>query len=230
VVLELGGNAGVIVDAGTDLESSVQRIAQGSYGNAGQSCIAVQRIFVHEQVYSAFVSRFVEVSRSIPVGDPFSDKTVVGPLIDEDAAKKVEGWIQEAVAAGAKILCGGSRKGTLLEPTVLVDVKPEMKVCSQEVFAPVVTIAQFHDLKQAVAMVNDSSYGLQAGLFTNDLKGMFSAYQEIEVGGLIINDFPTYRIDHMPYGGVKDSGFGREGVKYAIEEMTELKLLAVNPG
>ncbi len=229
VVLELGGNAGVIVDTGTDLESCVARIAQGAYGNAGQSCIAVQRIFVHEQIYPVFVERFVEVSRSIPVGDPFDEKTVIGPMIDEGAAKKVEEWIREAVSAGANVLCGGSRNGAFLDPTVLVNVSSDMKVCSQEVFAPLVTIVPFRDLKEAVAMVNDSAYGLQAGLFTNDLKGAFSSYHELEVGGLIINDFPTYRIDHMPYGGVKDSGLGREGVRYAIEEMTEMRLLAVNP-
>ena len=228
VVLELGGNAGVIVDRGTELESCVNRIAQGAYGNAGQSCIAVQRIFVHEEIYSSFLDRFVEVSKSIPTGDPFDEQTVVGPMIDEEAARKVEEWIIEAVASGAEALCGGKRNGAILEPTVLVDVRPEMKVCSQEVFAPVVTISPFKNLDEAVAMVNNSAYGLQAGLFTNDLKGAFRAYRELEVGGVIVNDFPTYRIDHMPYGGVRDSGFGREGVKYAIEAMTEPKLLALN--
>jgi acyl-CoA reductase-like NAD-dependent aldehyde dehydrogenase len=227
-VLELGGNAGVIVDRGTNLEFAVKRIAQGAYGNAGQSCIAVQRVFIHEDIYGEFEQQFLDVSQSLFVGDPLDDRTIVGPMIDEEAAQKVEGWINEARAGGARVLCGGTREGAVLSPTVLVDVKPEMKVSCQEIFAPVVTLEKFTDFKQAIAMVNDSAYGLQAGLFTIDINRAFSAYQELEVGGVIINDFPTYRIDHMPYGGVKDSGFGREGIKYAIEEMTEMKLMALN--
>lgn len=228
VVLELGGNAGVIVDRGTDITKVVPRIAQGSYGNAGQSCIAVQRIFVHEEVYNRFESAFLEVSLSTPVGDPSNPATVVGPMIGEAAAKGVEAWIKEAVAAGARVLCGGSRQGAVLQPTVLTNVKPEMKVCNQEVFAPVVTLVPFHDFKEAVQRVNDSSFGLQAGVFTNNLSDAFYAYEHLEVGAVVVNDYPTYRIDHMPYGGVKDSGFGREGIKYAIESMTEMKLLVLN--
>ena len=228
VVLELGGNAGVIVDKGTDIGFAVKRIAQGSYGNAGQSCIAVQRVYVHADIYDIFSENFVALSKSIVVGDPSDDRTVVGPMITEDAAREVESWIHEAIDSGARLLCGGNRKGAILEPTILVDVKPDMKVSCQEVFAPVVTLERFHDFESAVARVNNSRYGLQAGVFSNDMKNVFHAYNELEIGGVIINDYPTYRIDHMPYGGVKDSGFGREGIKYAIEDMTEMKLLAFN--
>jgi acyl-CoA reductase-like NAD-dependent aldehyde dehydrogenase len=211
-----------------DIDSVAKRIVQGSYGNAGQSCISVQRIYIHAGIYDAFAARFVELSESVAVGDPTEDATVVGPMITEDAAREIEGWIREALDSGARLLCGGKRKGAMLEPTVLVDVKPDMKVSCREVFAPVVTLEKFQDFDEAVAAVNDSRYGLQAGVFTNDVRNIFRAYNELEVGGVIINDYPTYRIDHMPYGGVKDSGFGREGIRYAIEEMTEIKLLAFN--
>ena len=228
VVLELGGNAGVIVDRGANLEFAVKRIALGSYGNAGQSCIAVQRIYVQHDLFEAFKERFLEATKSIVVGDPLNEATTVGPMIDEAAAKKVEEWIREAVNGGAKILSGGRRQAAVLEPTVLVGVRPDMKVKCQEVFAPVVTLDAFTDFREAVDSVNDSAFGLQAGIFTNDVNDIFYGYAELEVGGVIVNDYPTYRIDHMPYGGVKDSGFGREGIKYAIEEMTEVKLLAFN--
>ena len=228
VTLELGGNAGVIIDRGFDVGQVASRVAQGSYGNAGQSCIAVQRIYVHEGIYDEFTDNFVKLSRSIPMGDPRDDRTVVGPMISEEAAVKAEGLIKEAVRAGARILCGGGRERAMLEPTVLVDVKPEMKVSCQEVFAPVVTLDRFRDFKHAVEAVNNSAFGLQAGVFSKDLNNIFYAFNELEVGGVIVNDFPTYRIDNMPYGGVKNSGFGREGLKYAIEEMTEMKLLALN--
>ncbi len=228
VVLELGGNAGVVVDRDASVPAVVRRIAMGSYGNAGQSCIAVQRVFVHKEIYDRFLSEFVFVSKSVKVGDPNEDRTVVGPMISESAARKVEEWIAEATAAGARVLCGGTRKGSLLEPTVIVGVNPTMKVSCQEVFAPVTTVEPFETFEEAVAMVNDSAYGLQAGVFTNDFSHVLFAYKNLEVGGVVINDYPTFRIDHMPYGGVKDSGFGREGIKYAIEEMMEPKLLVVN--
>jgi glyceraldehyde-3-phosphate dehydrogenase (NADP+) len=228
VTLELGGNAGVIVDRGFKLDHITKRIAQGSYGNAGQSCISVQRIYVHEDIYDEFADLFVMESKSTQMGDPRDERTVVGPMISEEAAVKAECWIKEAVDGGAHILCGGKRERAMLEPTVLVDVKPEMNVSCHEVFAPVVTLDRFRDFKQAVGAVNNSAYGLQAGVFSKDLNNVFYAYDELEVGGVIVNDFPTYRIDSMPYGGVKDSGFGREGLRYAIEEMTEMKLLAFN--
>ena len=228
VVLELGGNAGVIVDRGTEISSAVKRIAMGAYGNAGQSCISVQRVYVHADLYQQFLSELVAVSRAIRVGDPNNEDTIVGPMIDESAARKAEEWIDEAVTAGARMLCGGQRTGAVLEPTVLANVNPKVKVSCQEVFAPIVTIDPFDTFGQAVEKINASAYGLQAGVFTNDFSHVLHAYTNLEVGGVIINDYPTFRIDHMPYGGVKDSGFGREGIKYAIEEMTEPKLLVVN--
>lgn len=228
VVLELGGNAAAIVDKGVRLEPIVKRVAQGAYGNAGQSCIAVQRIYVHKDIYTEFEEQFVQQSRSTIVGDPTDPRTIVGPMISEEAAVNVEVWIKEAVEAGARVLCGGSRKGAMLEPTVLVGVKPTMRVSCEEVFAPVVTLEKFADISEAIGMVNQSRFGLQAGIFSNDLQAVLRAYEDIEVGGLMVNDYPTYRIDHMPYGGVKDSGFGREGIRYAMEEMTELRLLAIS--
>jgi acyl-CoA reductase-like NAD-dependent aldehyde dehydrogenase len=228
VVLELGGNAGVIVDGDADLEFALPRIVSASFGNAGQSCIAVQRVFVQKSLLPRFIEEFVRLSKAVPVGDPFDEKTVVGPMITEDAARKVESWIGEARHGGAKVLCGGERKGALLEPTVIVDVDPGMSVCAQEVFAPVVTVEPFVEFAEVIAKVNNSRFGLQAGIFSNTLSHVMLAYHSLEVGGVMANDVPTYRIDHMPYGGVKDSGFGREGVKYAIEEMTEMKLLGIN--
>jgi acyl-CoA reductase-like NAD-dependent aldehyde dehydrogenase len=216
------------VDRDADLDHAYPRIVWGSYGIAGQSCIAVQRIFVHESLYEGFLGRFVELSRAVVTGDPSDEKTVAGPMISESAARDVEEWIAEALAGGARILCGGKRSGAVIEPTVLVDVKPDMSVCANEVFAPVVTVEKFTSFRDAVARVNDSRYGLQAGVFTNSMANSMYAYENLEVGGVMINDVPTYRLDHMPYGGVKDSGFGREGVRYAIEEMTEMKLLGMN--
>ena len=230
VVLELGGNAGVIVDKDAALDFALKRIVQGSYGNAGQSCIAVQRIYVHDELYTIFMERLLEATKSVVVGDPMDEATLVGPMIDEEAAQKAEGWVKEAVAAGARLMCGGRRDGAVLDPTVLTDVKPDMKVSCEEIFAPVVTVEPFNSFEHAVAMVNNSAYGLQAGVFSNNFKNIMYAYQELEVGGVVINDSPSYRIDHMPYGGVKNSGFGREGVRYAIEEMTEMKLMAMNLG
>lgn len=228
VVLELGGNAGVIVCADANVDHALKSIVQGAFGNAGQSCISVQRVYVHESIADAFTTQLVKLARSIAVGDPSNPRTVVGPMIDEQAARKIESWIKEAKEGGARILCGGERTGALLEPTVLADVAPEMKVSCQEVFAPVLTVDRFSEFRDALERVNASAYGLQAGIFTNNASDMFHAYQELEVGGVIINDASSFRIDHMPYGGVKESGVGREGVRYAIEEMTEMKLLALN--
>ena len=230
VTLELGGNAAVVVDEGVDWKATVKRIALGAYGHAGQSCIAVQRVMVHASIFKEFVREFTEVSRSTPAGDPWDEKTVIGPMIDEDSARKVEEWIREALAEGAVLQCGGERKGALLQPTVLTNVRSGMNVCANEVFAPVATVEPFGTIDEAIRMVNDSRYGLQAGVFTNNLSHALKAYEEIEAGGVILNDYPTFRIDHMPYGGVKASGFGREGLRYAIEEMTEPKLLVIRPG
>jgi acyl-CoA reductase-like NAD-dependent aldehyde dehydrogenase len=230
ITLELGGNAGVIVDKGSDIDRTVKRIALGAYGSAGQSCISVQRIYVHKSIFEDFKHLFVGYSMSLIPGDPEDEKTIIGPMIDEDSAIKVENWIAEAVKEGAQVLCGGKRKGALMEATVLTNTSRGMKVSCQEVFAPVVTLEPFNEFDEAIRAVNDSSFGLQAGVFTNNFSHAFKAFRELEVGGVIINDYPTYRIDHMPYGGVKDSGFGREGIRYAIEEMTEPKLMAINLG
>ncbi len=228
VLLELGGNAGVVVCADANLDHALKSIVQGAFGNAGQSCISVQRVYVHESIAEDFTNQLVNRAKSLDIGDPTNPSTIVGPMIDEQAARKVESWIREATEGGARVLCGGGRTGALLEPTVLVDVAPEMKVSCQEAFAPVLTVDRFSEFSDAVERVNSSSYGLQAGIFTNSASDIFYAYNELEVGGVVINDASSFRVDHMPYGGVKESGIGREGVRYAIEEMTEMKLLALN--
>ena len=227
-VLELGGNAGVIIHSDADLDYAAQRCAIGGFSYAGQVCISVQRIFVQEQIYPRFSSRFLQQVKGLQVGDPLDEKTAMGPMIDLAAAERADRWIQEAVSQGAKLLTGGKRSGPLLEPTVLAETTSEMAVNCQEVFAPIVTLTPYRKLEEAIARINQSPYGLQAGLFARDIKEIFQAFEEIEVGGLIVNDIPTYRVDHMPYGGLKESGVGREGLRYAIEEMTDLKLLALN--
>jgi acyl-CoA reductase-like NAD-dependent aldehyde dehydrogenase len=229
VSLELGGNAGVIVCRDADVDLALGRIVTGAFGNAGQSCISVQRIYVHDSLYDRFAEGLVSRASALPVGDPFDEKTIVGPMIDEPAAAKAEGWIREAVADGARILVGGTRRGALLLPTVLEDVRPTSRVSCQEIFAPVVTIDRFSRLDDAIARVNASEYGLQAGIFTDSTSDIFRAFRELEVGGVVVNDASSYRADQMPYGGVKDSGNGREGIRYAMEEMTEMKILALNP-
>lgn len=228
VVLELGGNAGVIVEPDADLDHAADRCAVGGYVYSGQTCISVQRIYTHESVYQAFLDRLVQRVKALKAGNPADDSTVIGPLIDEGAAKRVETWITEAVAAGAKLRIGGKRQGSVVEATVLTDVTPQMKVSCQEVFGPVVTVTPYVKLDDALAGINDSPYGLQAGVFTRDVKKAFQSYRDLDVGTVLINEIPTFRADHMPYGGVKDSGLGREGLRYAIDEMTEIKLLVLN--
>jgi acyl-CoA reductase-like NAD-dependent aldehyde dehydrogenase len=225
VALELGGNAGVIVEADADVDHAAARCAAGGFAYAGQSCISVQRILVHRDVFHGFVDRLVTKVRALRTGDPLDEQADLGPLIDEAAARRAEAWVQEAVGAGATLATGGTRTGAMLEPTVLLDTTSEMKVNCEEVFAPVVTVRPYDRFDRAVEIVNDSAYGLQAGVFTSNLKTAWKAYETLEVGGVAINDVSGYRVDHMPYGGVKASGIGREGVKYAIEEMTELRLL-----
>ena len=195
---------------------------------SGQTCISVQRIFVQETVYDRFLELFLGRVWKLRAGDPKDEETVIGPLIDERAARRVEEWIEEAVAHGAKVLAGGKRTGAVVDATVLADVTPAMKVSCQEVFGPVVTVSRYRRLDEAIAALNDSEYGLQAGVFTQNVGRIFAAYRDLEVGTVLANEIPTFRADHMPYGGVKDSGLGREGVRYAIEEMTELKLLVLN--
>jgi len=227
-LLELGGNAGVIVDQSAPQEYAVQRLLAGGFSYAGQSCISVQRVYIDRAIYDEFTAAFVDGVRRLKAGDPLDPATDVGPLIDEKAAQRTQAWIDEAVAEGAGVLTGGAREGSLFEPTVLVDVAPNARVCMEEAFAPLVVLFPFDDFAEAVRDVNSSPYGLQAGVFTRDLEHAWLAFEGIEAGGVIVNDVPTWRIDHMPYGGVKDSGFGREGLRYAIEEMTELKLLVIN--
>ena len=229
VVLELGGNAGVIVDETADIDFAVKRIAVGGFALAGQSCISVQRVYVHASVFDQFASRLVSRVESLKVGDPLDPATDVGPMIEESEAARVEAWVAEAVRDGARILTGGTRLGpALYAPTVLTNVSDTAKVCAQEVFAPLVGLYPFDDFNDAVARVNKSSFGLQAGVFTNNLLRALDAFDRLETGGVIINDVSAWRIDHMPYGGVKDSGIGREGPRYTIEEMTEPKIVVIN--
>jgi acyl-CoA reductase-like NAD-dependent aldehyde dehydrogenase len=228
VVLELGGNAAVIVHSDADLAYAADRCVVGGFSYAGQTCISVQRILVERSVCAPFTQLLLEGVKKLKTGDPLDDSTDLGPLIRESDAVRASDWIQEAVRGGARVLCGGQRRGPVLEPTVLSGTRPDMKVNCQEIFAPVVTVEPYDDFPQALRQVNSSPYGLQAGLFTRDAKLIFNAYEELEVGGLIAGDVPAFRIDHMPYGGIKDSGLGREGLRYAIEEMTEPKLLVMN--
>jgi len=228
VVLELGGNAAVIVHSDADLDYAAERCVSGGFAYAGQTCISVQRILVEHSVYGRFTELLVEGVKKLHVGDPLDEKTDVGPLIRESDAIRTVSWIDEAVRAGARVLCGGGRKNLIVEPTVLTGTRPDMKVNCQEIFGPVVTVEPYRNFDEALRLVNDSSFGLQAGVFVRDAKLLFQAYEELEVGGLIAGDVPSFRIDHMPYGGVKDSGLGREGLRYAIEEMTEPKLLVMN--
>jgi len=229
VILELGGNAGVIVDESADVEFAVSRVATGGFAFAGQSCIAVQRVYVHSRLFDAFVGRLVTAVEALTVGDPLDPATDVGPMISAGEAERIDAWVREAVGGGARILTGGRRLGgTLYAPTILASVPRDAKVCMQEVFAPLIVVASVDSVEDAVAEVNRSAYGLQAGIFTADIEHALHAFDEIEVGGVMVNDVPTYRIDHMPYGGVKDSGLGREGPRYTIEEMTEPRLLVIN--
>ncbi len=228
VTLELGGNAGVIIHSDADLTLAAERCVVGGFSYAGQSCISVQRIFVHEDVYDRFLQELVPRVEALKVGHPLEESTDVASLITENDASRVSEWFEEALDAGAECLTGGTTERGVVRPTVLAKAGPELRVNCSEIFAPVVTVQSYSDFDEALNSVNKSAYGLQAGVFTNDIKRIFHAYNELEVGGVMINEIPSWRIDSMPYGGVKESGFGREGLKYAIEEMTEPKLLVLN--
>ena len=229
IILELGGNAGVIVDETADIPFAVSRVATGGFAFAGQSCISVQRVYVHRAVFDDFADRLVRAVEALTVGDPLDPATDIGPMIDEGEAARIDEWVREAAAAGARVRTGGRRLGgPLYAPTVLTGVPRDARVCTQEVFAPLVVLEPFETIAGAIEEVNRSTYGLQAGIFTADIEHALAAFDEIEVGGVMVNDVPTYRIDNMPYGGVKDSGLGREGPRYTIEEMTEPRLLVVN--
>ena len=228
VVLELGGNAGVIVHGDTDLAWAAERCVTGGFSYAGQTCISVQRILVERPAFTKFRDLLIAGVSKLKVGDPMDDATDLGPLIRESDAIRATQWVQEAVQDGATLLCGGKRRGSVMEPTVLTGTRPDMKVNCQEIFGPVVTLEGYDDFAQALRLINESPYGLQAGVFTRDAARIFQAFEELEVGGVIAGDVPSFRIDHMPYGGVKDSGLGREGLRYAIEDMTEPRLLVMN--
>jgi glyceraldehyde-3-phosphate dehydrogenase (NADP+) len=231
VVLELGGNAGVIVDRSADLDWAVKRILIGAFTYSGQVCISVQRMFIHEEVHEAFMAKFLAGVAGLRQGDPMDPATDLGPMVDEAAAARTQRWVDEAVALGGRVLAGGNANGTFFAPTVLENVPVSAQICSNEAFAPVVVVVPFNDFDAAIRGVNDSFFGLQTGVFTNDLANAWRAFGELEVGGVIVNDIPTYRIDHMPYGGVKDSGLGREGLRWAIEDMTELRIMVLaQPG
>jgi len=228
VVLELGGNAAVIVHRDADIEQAVERCVSGAFTYAGQSCISVQRILVHASIFNQFTAQMVENAGRLRVGDPLDEQTDVGPMIRASDVQRVERWIREAISEGAKLLCGGKGEGSILEPTLLLATTPQMKVNCEELFGPVATIEPYEDFDSALEQVNQTRYGLQAGLFTRDASLIFRAFDKLEVGGVIVGDVPTFRVDPMPYGGVKDSGLGREGIRYAMEEMTERKLLVLS--
>ncbi len=227
VVLELGGNAAVVVEPDADLDDALERVLFGAFYQSGQSCIGVQRILIHESIYDGLRDRLVEATRRLPMGDPKREETRIGPMISEKEAARLDGWIRSAVEAGAKLLCGGRREGAMLEATLLEDVPRDQDVVCQEAFGPVAVLSRYADFEEALAQVNDSSFGLQAGLFTRDLYKAQRAWDLLEVGGVVIGDVPSWRVDHMPYGGVKDSGLGREGIRFAIEDMTEIRLLVI---
>ncbi|MBB5685851.1 aldehyde dehydrogenase family protein [Sphingobium boeckii] len=227
VVLELGGNAAVIVDKDADLKDALERVIFGAFYQSGQSCIGVQRIVIHADVYDAFRDMLVAKTKTLVSGNPHDRNTFIGPMISEGEAKRLDHWIEEAIGKGAKLLCGGKREGAMLEATLLENVDPSTKLNVEEAFGPVAFLIKFSSFEEALDIVNDSKFGLQAGIFTRDLFKMFDAWDRLDVGGVVINDVPSYRVDNMPYGGVKDSGLGREGIKFAMEDMTEIRNLVI---
>ncbi|KAL6070809.1 Aldehyde dehydrogenase [Balamuthia mandrillaris] len=228
VVLELGGNAACVVDKDVgDLDAIVARMMTGAFYQSGQSCIGVQRLYVHQDIYDEFKEKLIAATSQLKAGDPLNEDTFLGPLISEGDAKRLEKWVNDAVAKGAKVLVGGKRQGVFYDATFVEDVDPSCDLYCKEAFGPVCTIEKFSDFKTVIAKVNDSDFGLQAGFFTNDLNKAWYAFENTEAGGVVINDVPSFRVDSMPYGGVKDSGFGREGVRYAMEDMMELRIMVM---
>ncbi|MCW9134714.1 aldehyde dehydrogenase family protein [Bacillus paramycoides] len=226
--LELGSNAAVIIDRGVNIDKIIDRCIMGAFSNQGQVCISLQRAYVHEEVYEEFVTKFVEATKKLKLGDPLDPKTDISALISPEDADRSLSWIEEGKQGNAKVATGGNMQGTVLEPTVILNAAPELKVSCQEVFAPIVLVNKVASVEEAISYVNDSLYGLQAGIYTENITNALKATEALHVGAVIINDVPTFRVDHMPYGGVKESGTGREGIKYAVEEMTELKLIVWN--
>ncbi len=227
VILELGGNAAVIIDRDADLADALERVIFGAFYQSGQSCIGVQRILIHEDVYDEFRDMLVAKTRTLVSGDPKDRNVFIGPMISEGEAARLDGWIQEAVAKGATLLCGGNRKGAMLEATLLENVDRNTNLNIEEAFGPVAFLIRFSTFEEALGIVNDSKFGLQAGIFTRDLFKSLDAWDRLDVGGVVINDVPSYRVDNMPYGGVKDSGLGREGIRFAMEDMTEIRNLVI---
>ncbi|HTL51010.1 MAG TPA: aldehyde dehydrogenase family protein [Planctomycetota bacterium] len=227
VVLELGGNAAVLVDADADLEDAVARIIIGAFYQTGQTCISVQRIYVHESIYGTFKDKLVAAAKKLKMGNPQDESTFIGPMISVKEAERIDGWIQSAVKRGAKLLCGGKRNGVMVEATLLENVPADENISCVEAFGPVAILAPFKDFSAALKEINNSAYGLQAGVFTRDIYKAHQAWDELEVGGVLIGEVPSWRVDHMPYGGVKDSGLGREGIRFAMEDMTEIRLMVL---
>ncbi len=230
VTLELGGNAATVIDADADVDSAISRTVSGGFAYSGQVCISVQRLFIHRSRYDEFRDKYVAAANKLVIGDPLDDKTDLGPMLNDGACQRIDSWVSEAVSGGAKVIAGGSRDGRLYEATVIEGAQRDMKIMREEVFGPVVCLIPFDDFDQALDAVNDSPFGLQAGVYTRDLNHAMLAAQKLNVGGVMINDAPTFRVDQMPYGGVKDSGVGREGPRFAIEEMTNLKMIVINTG
>ena len=227
VVLELGGNAAVVVDADTDLDDAVERIIFGAFYQSGQSCIGVQRILIHEDIYNTLRDKLIKKTASLVTGDPKDEATFIGPMIAESEAKRLSSWIDEAAQSGGKVLCGGKREGVMLEATLLEDVPTSAQICTEEAFGPVAILQRFSNWSEAIEMVNDSKFGLQAGIFTRDFYKVQQAWDKLDVGGVVVGDVPSYRVDNMPYGGVKDSGLGREGIRFAMEDMSEIRNLVI---
>jgi acyl-CoA reductase-like NAD-dependent aldehyde dehydrogenase len=227
VVLELGGNAAVIIDHDANLDDALERVIFGAFYQSGQSCIGVQRIIIHDSLYHRFRDMLVAKTKTLVTGDPHDRATFIGPMISESEARRLDGWIQEAVADGATLLCGGGRDGAMLEATLLENVDRSSKACREEAFGPMAVLSKFSDFNAALDEVNDSKFGLQAGIFTRDLFKTLDAWDRLDVGGVVINDVPSYRVDNMPYGGVKDSGLGREGIRFAMEDMSEIRNLVI---
>ena len=227
VILELGGNAAVVVDHDADLDDALERIVFGAFYQSGQSCIGVQRIIIHEKIYDTFRDMLVARTRTLVSGDPKNRDTFIGPMISEGEASRLHGWIESAVAGGATLLCGGNRKGNMLEATLLENVDTSADAYREEAFGPLALLSKFSDFGAALDEVNDSKFGLQAGIFTRDIFKTLDAWDRLDVGGVVINDVPSYRVDNMPYGGVKDSGLGREGIRFAMEDMTEIRNLVI---
>jgi acyl-CoA reductase-like NAD-dependent aldehyde dehydrogenase len=227
VVLELGGNAAVIIDEDADLDDALERVIFGAFYQSGQSCIGVQRIIIHDSIYDRFRDMLVARAGKLVSGNPQNRETFIGPMIDIKEAVRLDGWIQEALADGAKLLCGGKRVGAMLEATLLEDVPRTAKANREEAFGPLAILSRFTNFDAALDEVNDSKFGLQAGIFTRDIFKSLDAWDRLDVGGVVINDVPSYRVDNMPYGGVKDSGLGREGIRFAMEDMTEIRNLVI---